>query len=471
MTTTPFSAFLSSIAERGFSILGLSKSDRELAKPDDIIELCHMLLGARGEASGIALSCEILNLYQLLDSAQKVEFFQAVGREFSANHETVGEAVEAYLRDSSTNNLARLSDAARPACSELITRLNQAADATRYLVEMRADLLRLLPDNPDLGMIDREFAAHFISWFNRGFLELRNIDWNTPAAILEKIIGYEAVHGMAGWEDLRERIDPEDRMIYGFFHPRLGDEPLIFVEIALVENMPSTIASVLDRDRPAPGNLPKTAVFYSISNCQDGLRGIPLGNFLIKQVVEDLRNRFPSLKEFVTLSPIPSLRQAIMRSAMGETTIKFDEATFAAASEADEYGWWDDDSTSVKLEAELVQAAQWFLFCGKNEEGRPIDPVARFHLGNGARLERINWCADLSERGLRNSFGMMANYRYQLNEIERNHERFANNGAIAAASSIVRAARSYENRAKRAMTGSAALKDDSEVAEAETTSA
>lgn len=423
-------------------MLGLSRSERGSANAEDVAELCKMLLSARGEASGIALSKEILSRYQNLDEEQKTSFFELICADFSADPKEARAAAAAYLEHSGSDELIRLSEAARPKRDELLHRLNQAPDATRMLVDMRADLLDRLKISPDLAAVDRDFVQHFTAWFNRGFLELRNLDWDTPATILEKIIEYEAVHGMAGWRDLRERIDPDDRLIYGFFHPRLGSEPLIFVEIALMDKMPSNISDVLDTDRPEPVPSPKTAVFYSISNCQKGLRGIPLGSFLIKQVIEDLRQRFPSLKEFVTLSPIPSFRRALKTDRQHD----FREATIDAANDAEMPGWWNDEGQSRLLAAELLPAAQWFLANCTDPSGRPIDPVARFHLGNGARLERVNWNADISKRGLDNALGMMANYRYRLDEIEHNHENFANGGKIITSGSVARAAKNYGNR-------------------------
>lgn len=471
MKTTPFSSFLASIAERGFSIIGLSRSGHANPNTEEVVALCHMLLSARGEASGIALSFEILSRYNLLDEQQKTSFFKALGSEFAADPDRAGKAAAAYLSDPTPQNLVAVADSTEPACRELLIRLNQAPDATRYLVDMRADLLDRLKDDPDLQPIDREFVLQFTSWFNRGFLELRNIDWNTPAAILEKIIKYEAVHGMAGWDDLRERIDPEDRMIYGFFHPRLGDEPLIFVEVALMDQMPSSIGSVLDPDRRQVGPGSRTAVFYSISNCQKGLRGIPLGSFLIKQVVEDLRARYPHLREFVTLSPIPTLAGTLRRhkSAAGDTILP--DTTLNALTELAKPGCLEDTEVPDRLKQELLSAAQWLLYFEKDKNDRPSDPVARFHLGNGARLERINWQADLSDRGLEDSFGMMANYRYQLDEIEHNHEQFVNDGTIAAATNLIRTARAYENRVRRVHSDDLAGPKSSDSAEIEKTPA
>ncbi len=436
---------LSSLTERGLSIVGISNASRRRDPADGIVELCHMLLSSQGEASGIALSFEILSRYRHLSAEDKATFFVSLFEEFPANPALAEKASRAYLADPSPKNLEVLAAAAEPARQELLRRLNQSEDATKSLVTMRADLLGLIGSKPELRAVDRDFAHLFSSWFNRGFLELRRIDWETPAALLEKIMIYEAVHGMAGWDDLRERIDPSDRRIYGFFHQRLGDEPLIFVEVALMNEIPSSIDSILAKDRKAiePGSA-KTAVFYSISNCQVGLRGIPLGNFLIKQVVEDLRKCFPNLKEFVTLSPIPSLAQGLAAAiANGEQQIP--EKTRAALEEMSTSEWWLDPATTRRLEREILPAAAWFLYHQKKADGKPVDPVARFHLGNGARLERLNFTADTSKKGLRGAHGMMVNYLYRLDEIERNHEGFATSGLVQASPGVARTANAFQN--------------------------
>ncbi|MGI9400239.1 MAG: malonyl-CoA decarboxylase, partial [Rhizobiaceae bacterium] len=350
----------------------------------------------------------------------------------------------------SPRNLAELASATVPKRQELLMRLNQAPDATMHLVDMRADLLSRIRHDRELELADREFVQLFTSWFNRGFLELRNIDWHTSASILEKIIRYEAVHGMSGWEDLRERIDPEDRLIYGFFHPRLGDEPLIFVEVALMENMPSSIADVLDSGRESAGDNASTAIFYSISNCQKGLLGIPLGNFLIKQVVQDLQRNYPGLKEFATLSPVPGFAKWLQEARAGQGEIKLPEEVLAALDEAGNSEWWVNDILSRNLERQLVPAMAWYLCDQKDDEGRPADPVARFHLGNGAKLERINWAGDISTSRLQASLGIMVNYRYQLDEIERNHEKFANSRTVVASPSVKQSAKTFRNQVKKA---------------------
>ena len=449
---------LQSIADRGFSIIGLSNQQERKLPPREIIKLCHLLLSGRGEASGAAISREILKRYTALDETEKTEFFRLILSEFSVEQEKSVNAAQTYARDPSHDSLNKLLAVAQPSRLNLIMRLNQAPDATRYLVEMRADLLARLRDEPELRFVDREFVHLFTTWFSRGFLDLKSIDWNTPAAILEKIIHYEAVHGMAGWDDLRKRINPEDRRIFAFFHPRLGDEPLIFVEVALMDEVPSAIQTVLGNTHSDKAALDSTrantAIFYSISNCQKGLRGIPLGNFLIKQVVEELRTEYPNLKNFVTISPVPSFRKWVKGALDGKAECRLPAATRQALELTTMPGWQDDAKTAAAVEEQLMPLAAWFL-CNSSPSRKPVDPVARFHLGNGARLDRINWAADLSDNGMAGSFGIMVNYRYQLDEIERNHEMFANKGVVTASSSVSRAAKSFETTLARQNTADA----------------
>jgi malonyl-CoA decarboxylase len=293
----------------------------------------------------------------------------------------------------------------------------------------------------DLALVDRDFVHLFASWFNRGFLELQHMDWHTPAAILDKIIAYEAVHEISDWDDLRRRIDPPDRRLYAFFHPRLADDPLIFVEVALTAETPDTIGAILSADRePAEAKNATTAVLYSISNCQEGLRGISFGNFLIKQVIEDLRRELPGLKTFVTLSPLPRFA-GWLRSLAEKNSPLLDAAARDALPLLDDPHWWQDPDAADRLASALMPLASWHLLHARNAGGKPIDPVARFHLGNGARLERLNWLADTSDNGLQASHGIMVNYLYKLDDIEKNHEAFANTGVITVSSPVKRLAR------------------------------
>jgi malonyl-CoA decarboxylase len=328
-------------------------------------------------------------------------------------------------------------------------------------VAMRRDLLRQLEAEPALNAVDADLRRLLDSWFNRGFLVLRRIDWQTPAAILEKIIAYEQVHEMRGWDDLRRRLHPTDRRCFAFFHPALVDEPVIFVEVALTREIPQTISSVLN-EQPKSDNEaePTTAVFYSISNCQEGLKGISFGNFLIKQVVEDLRAELPRLARFATLSPVPGFRRWLERrlagggAEAGRGLLREEEriALLAAAGGSGDVQedaattvlellrrprWWEDATAAEALSAPLTRLCAEYLTAsdGPPEGGGgprgPADPVARFHLGNGARLERVNWLGNASARGMRESCGLMVNYLYDPEAIEANHEAFVRHGTVA----------------------------------------
>ncbi len=299
---------------------------------------------------------------------------------------------------------------------------------------MREMLLTEFNTNPDLAPVDRDFEHLFASWFNRGFLTLKRIDWSTPADILEKIIRYEAVHEIRDWADLKGRIQPNDRRCFAFFHPSMPDEPLVFVEVALTKGIPSQIAPLIAHDRvPTPENDVDTAAFYSISNTQAGLRGISFGNFLIKQVVEELLRELPRLKSFVTLSPVPGLaawlakqRQEPMGNRVAPQLLDI----------LDSPSWHESAETRELVQPALAQAAAVYLIESKNAAAKPSDAVARFHLNNGAQLERINCFGDLTLKGLRQSHGVMVNYLYDLNGIERNHELYANAGEIAASAAV-----------------------------------
>jgi malonyl-CoA decarboxylase len=282
----------------------------------------------------------------------------------------------------------------------------------------------------------------FSSWFNRGFLVLRRIDWATPANILEKIIRHEAVHKIRSWDDLRRRIDPADRCCYAFFHPALVDEPLIFVEVALTREIPDSIAPILSarRDTLDPERA-TTAVFYSISNCQRGLAGVTFGHFLIKQVVEEISRDVTRLSTFVTLSPAPGFAQWLKRERAADDSRALTAEDRAALANLDIEGWWQLDRTREPLREVLVRAAAWYFIHARNARGVPLDPVARFHLGNGARLEQIHFLADGSDNGVRQSYGIMVNYLYDLEDIERNHEAYAESRTIVASNAVKRLAR------------------------------
>lgn len=443
--TFAISGFLSAVAHRGRAIIGISDADRHKITSHKITELCHKLLSSKGEASGIALSFEILDCYQFLSNAEKLNFFQALKTEFSAPKSIAIDAAQSFLDEPSDAKLSMLAKASEPLRYRLILRLNQAPNATLLLIKMREDLLKYVQKDQSLNEVDSDFKKLFISWFNGGFLDLKRLDWSSSAAILEKIIEYEAVHSIAGWDDLRKRLDPSDRHIYGFFHPRLEEEPLIFVEVALTEDKPAQIGSILEHEREElDPSLAKTAVFYSISNCQQGLRGIPLGSFLIKQVVEDLKGTFANLKDYVTLSPVPGYSDWV-NEILNDVAVVLSREQNEALTKLVEKQWVETSQLSAEIEPIILSSIASYLVQQKNMQGLPKNLVARFHLGNGAQLERINWPADLSSAGMNASYGAMVNYSYKLDDIEKNHERFVDTGEIATSSVVDRLARTFDN--------------------------
>lgn len=424
---------LNSVAERGRQLLPGSLRGKE-----DIEELSRALVSGRGEASGVAIARHILDSYKRLGASERRAFFAFLASDLRPDPETVRRAAEAFLAVSDEAHLAQLQRAVESPRQEFFRRLNLAPGATAEIVAMRRDLLAL--DEPDAGLasVDADLRHLLYSWFNRGFLVLRRIDWQTPAAILEKIIRYEAVHEIQGFDDLRRRLDPADRRCFAFFHPSLVDEPLIFVEVALTDDVPGSIQAVLNEARKTDAEVPAptTAAFYSISNCQEGLRGISFGNFLIKQVVEELVREQPQLKTFVTLSPVPQFAQWLKDVLANESTDILSETDRVALQILGDPGWHEEPEEDESLKDTVIAMAAHYFLLAKARDGRPQDPVARFHLGNGARLERINWLGDVSEKGMREAHGLMVNYRYDLKEIEKNHEAYANDAVVAASRAV-----------------------------------
>ena len=426
------SDLVSSIAERGRSLLTIAGLQVPAATTaGELLDRCEALLSGRGEATGTAMAAEILRDYARLDADEHGTFFVGLAARFGPDRAKIDTAVTAL--GSVDHDPADLHYASEPRRLELFRRLNRAPSGTRALVAMRTDLLDLLRANPDLETVDRDFRHLLASWFNRGFLNLQRIDWSAPAAILEKIIRYEAVHAIDDWDDLRRRIDTIDRRCYAFFHPALADDPLIFVEVALTETIPTAVAPLLASDRiPVPPARARTAVFYSISNCQKGLAQVTFGNFLIKQVVEEIRRELPRIDTFVTLSPVPGFRGWLARA---KDTMADAEARDLLAR-LDDPSWVSDTDAAERLRRVLEPVAAHYFLRAKGRTNRPVDPVARFHLGNGARLEQIDWLGDRSAKGLRESAGIMVNYRYDLDDIERNHEAYANDGEVVASSGV-----------------------------------
>jgi malonyl-CoA decarboxylase len=426
---------LNSVAEQGRHLLPRSLGG--LGRESDITELAAALVSSRGEASGVAIAREILQRYRMLAMEDRLAFLRFLARTMEPDPGEVTRAAKAFLDNASTTSIRSLQRVVESPRLEFFRRLNLAPGATAEIVAMRRDLIA--SGDPSVALVDSDLRHLLVSWFNRGFLVLRRIDWQTPATILDKIIAYEAVHEIQGWDDLRRRLDPADRRCFAFFHPSLIDEPLIFVEVALMRDIPGSIGPLLQQEAPRNGELdekPSTAVFYSISNCQEGLRGISFGNFLIKQVVEDLVKERPSLKTFVTLSPVPhfaSWLASVLADPATRLVTAEERRRLDVLGDAD---WVHSEQISAAVKPILLRLAANYFLVAKAGDGRPLDPVARFHLGNGARLERINWLGDPSAKGLSEAHGLMVNYRYEIKDIERNHEAYANEGAVAASRQV-----------------------------------
>ena len=387
----------------------------------------------------MALAREILSRYAELKTGPRIAFFEALASGFGPDRARLSAAATAWMNAPSDAAASKLHRSSEPRRLELFRRLNLAPGGTAALVRMRAQLLEAMDHRDDLAAIDDDFLHLFSSWFNRGFLVLRTIDWSTPANLLEKIIRYEAVHAIRDWNDLRARIDSPDRRCYAFFHPALVDEPLIFVEVALTRGIPAGIDPILSakRERIEPERA-TTAVFYSISNCQRGLAGVSFGHFLIKQVVEEVGRQIPRLSTFVTLSPAPNFAEWLKRERASEASLALSEEDRALLETLDRPEWWSDEVAAENVREPLLRAAAWYYLRARTPRGAPLDSVARFHLGNGARLERLNFAADTSERALRQSHGLMVNYLYDLEHIEQNHEAYAQQHAVVAASAVTR---------------------------------
>jgi malonyl-CoA decarboxylase len=437
-----FCDLLQSIADRGRSMIMSGRG----GTAKDLAGLCGDLLSSRGEASGVALAREILDRYDALDDAAKAAFLRELVQRFGAEPTALEKAIAAYREKPDHRTLLDLHKAAEPRRQELIRRLNLSPGGTLRLVRMREELFRHQADMPELEALDADFQHLFSSWFNRGFLVLRPIDWSTPANILEKIIRYEAVHAIESWDDLRRRLQPADRRCFAFFHPQIVDEPLIFVEVALTAEIPAGIGPLLAEDRSViDPRQATTAVFYSISNCQEGLRGISFGNFLIKQVVEELKAELPQLTRFATLSPVPGFRRWLDRQLASPPESGLfrpeEAAAFGGADPAEGFKavtagpWWEDEPRREALRAPLLRLAATYLTRPNSGMGN-IDPVARFHLGNGARLERINWLGNTAARGMRESYGVMVNYLYDRDAIEANHEAFVHSGQVVRSAAV-----------------------------------
>ncbi len=431
MPSRSLGQLLHSVADRGRELLARRRDAREVRSMGN---LCRDLVSERGEASGVALAREVVEAFTGMDEDQRLAFFELLRDEFAPDAERVAAAADAYLDSRSPETLLALGRAVESPRQELIRRINLAPHGTAAIVAMRASLLTLLRRHRELAEVDADLRHVLRSWFNRGFLELRRIDWNTPAALLEKLIEHEAVHEIRGWPDMRRRL-ARDRRCFAFFHPALPDEPLIFVEVALLEDLAGSIQTLIALEGPrGDPERANTAIFYSISNCQDGLRGISFGSFLVKQVVFDLVREHPRLKTFATLSPIPGFRGWLGHTIEAGEHGLSDEAAEALAA-LRRRGWHRDTAVATALEEPLLHLCARYLLEAKRGE-EPLDPVARFHLGNGARVERLNWLGDPSSKGLRQSAGIMVNYAYLPHQIERNHEAYVKHGRVAASAPV-----------------------------------
>ena len=409
---------------------------------EQVESLADALMSERGEVLGTVIANDLVRLVRRAGGAERFDVFNLLVRKYNPDTRKVRAMADAWRAKPTPESLAALQAAVESPRLELFRRMNMAPDGTLVLVRLREHLGTQLRDHPEFAPLDADLRHLLTSWFNCGFLELRRISWNTPAAVLEKLIAYEAVHAIDGWEDLRRRL-ASDRRCFGFFHPGLPDEPLIFVEVALVNELSGRIAPIIRAPIPLePHAEPDTAIFYSISNCQPGLRGISFGNFLIKQVAADLARELPGLKTFATLSPMPGFRRWLdhaetdigshLPKSLIERIVKEAGTADAGAGlrslavQGEQEGY----VRSTLLREALLRLGARYL-SGTGTARGVTDPVARFHLGNGARIERVNWMADVSEKGIRESHGLMVNYLYDLAGVEKNHEAFANGRNVA----------------------------------------
>lgn len=443
-----FSEWVSSIADAGREFLpGRNRQD----KSRSLADLCHQLCTSKGEAMGTALADEVVKSYLALNDEERIAFFDMLYREFSPDPDEILHCAEAFKENQNRDTYNALSKAIEAPRLSVFRSINMAPRGTATLIRMREQLLKEIKEHPEFVGIDEDLKHLLTSWFNRGFLTLEQISWSTPALILEKLIAYEAVHEMSGWDDLRRRL-ADDRRCFAFFHPALEDEPLIFVEVALVRGIAGNVQELLAEPAP-PSDETKvngklklvsngtgnggdfdTAIFYSISNCQKGLKGISFGNFLIKQVVLELRNEFEQLKQFATLSPIPGFRRWLDQEIQNPESKTIDDDDRKQLQLLNSPSWTEDPTCCEVLQPLLLRLCAHYLYRAKKRGTSPLDPVARFHLGNGAEIARLNWLGDRSANGLRQSAGILVNYAYVLKNVEQNHEAFVNDGRIATSS-------------------------------------
>ncbi|MCP4750302.1 MAG: malonyl-CoA decarboxylase [Proteobacteria bacterium] len=423
------SQMIDTIAEWGRSYLDAPGRKHSLKSAKN---LCRTLLVRRGEASGTALAKEIVTAFSDMSQERKIAFLEMLATDFAPDPNDILKAAADYIKNQDFRSLNDLGKVIESPNQDLLRMINIAPGGTAAIITMRKILLKELKSRPLLEAVEADMLHLLTAWFNRGFLQFRQIDWHTPAVVLEKLIAYEAVHEIKGWRDLRRRL-AEDRSCFAFFHPALPHEPLIFVEVAFTKGIATKIQPLLNQKKPkSKAAVADTAIFYSISNCQEGLKGISFGNFLIKQVVDSISKELPNIKTFCTLSPIPGFRKWVEANYLNhESKILTEEETKLLAKS----NWHHKKTTREKLKRKIVQLCAQYLTQEKRKN-RPIDPVTRFHLGNGAEIENVNWGADVSERGLDQSLGLMANYRYNPTRIVSNHESYINEGKIVVSSKV-----------------------------------
>lgn len=406
-----------------------------------------------GQVSARARAAELGETYLVLNEQGRRRFLEILARDYDVNTVEVDTAIAARqeAREEAERRRAEnyLREALVPPRVKLLSQFNELSQGVKFLVDLRAELMMFAAEDIRLQALDGDIHALLASWFDIGFLDLKRMTWGTPATLLEKLIEYEAVHAIRSWDDLKNRLG-EDRRCYAYFHPRMPDEPLIFVQVALVQGMSGNVQGLLDEGAPAGDpDEADTAIFYSISNCHLGLAGVNFGNFLIKRVVDDLVRDLPNLKTFATLSPIPGFRDWIREHANGDQLTLFDDSEFqlleSATGVADpitaiesllsQSDWTKKAELTAILEPILMRLCARYLVQSRNGQ-RARNRVAHFHLSNGARIERINWLADTSARGLEQSAGLMVNYRYKLADIEKNHEAYTGKGEVTASPAV-----------------------------------
>ena len=413
---------ISSIADVGQKLF--KKKELKKNDLDTILSLCGDLLSTKGAAFGITVARDITDLYSSLSIENKLLFFKKINEKYKPSHTEVSKAIEEYQRTQNDKNLYNLSVTSEGKRRELFKRINMSPNGISTIVSLREDLLKIIDKNKDLIPLDDDLRELFKSWFNPGFLKLEKITWDTKAAVLEKIMKYERVHEIKDMDELKRRLG-EDRRFFAYFHPALEDEPIIFVQVALTNGLGKSIQEITKPRTDGDKNY-DTATFYSISNCQDGLSRVTLGNFLIKRVVFEIQEELPNIKNFGTLSPIPGFRdwfvnldEKLVKNILGN--IPLENISFLKSSSL-KIG----DTRIISNKNAIYKLVAHYLMNEKNSKHLPINDVCRFHLGNGAIIDDIVINANISEVGFKRSFGVMVNYLYELKNIEKNHEEYIN---------------------------------------------